>query len=97
MLESELTMRKELNNIFGEDLRILAIQTRDRLHITQKEMGEKLYMSESSYSDIETGRSHCSMPTAILLLEMQEDPKSFLQSSVRKATGQEGKEVQLVR
>ena len=96
MLESALTVRQELSNIFGEDLRILAIQTRDRLDITQKEMSEKLYMSESSYSDIETGRSHCSMPTAILLLEMQDNPKSFLQNSVRKAITLEEKELQTV-
>lgn len=86
-------MRQELYNAFGEDLRILAIQTRDRLGLTQKEMGEKLYMSESSYSDIETGRNHCSMPTAMLLLDMQEDPKIFLHKSVRKATAQEQKEL----
>lgn len=89
-------MRQEISNIFGEDLRILAIQTRDRLNLTQKEMREKLYMSESSYSDIETGRSHCSMPTAILLLEMQEEPKRFLQNSVSKAIGREEKELQPV-
>ena len=86
-------MRRELMNSFGEDLRILAIQTRDRLDLTQKEMGEKLYMSESSYSDIETGRSNCSMPTAMLLLDMQENPKSFLQNSVRKATKYKEKEL----
>ncbi len=59
-------------------------------------MGEKLYMSESSYSDIETGRSHCGMPTALLLLEMQEEPKRFLQNSVSKAIGREEKEFQPV-
>ena len=86
-------MRQELYNAFGEDLRILAIQTRDRFGLTQKEMGEKLCMSESSYSDIETGRSYCSMPTAILLLDMQEKPKIFLQKSVAKATKQKKKEL----
>ena len=86
-------MRQELYYAFGEDLRILAIQIKDRLGLTQKEMGEKLYMSESSYSDIETGRSYCSMPTAILLLDMQEQPKIFLHKSVRKATKQEEKEL----
>ena len=89
-------MRQKISNTFGEDLRILAIQTRDRLGLTQKEMGEKLYMSESSYSDIETGRSHCSMPTAILLLDMQEEPKIFLQSSVTKAIKQTDKDFQPV-
>lgn len=89
-------MRPELSNIFGEDLRILAIQTRDRLGLTQKKMGELLYMSESSYSDIETGKSHCSMATAILLLEMQKEPKKFLQNTVSKATGRKEMELQPV-
>ena len=99
MLESVLimqNMRDELNDIFGEDLRVLSIQTRDRLDITQLVMGEKLYMSESSYSDIETGRSHCSMTTAILLLEMQDDPKSFLENTVKKAKEQEEEGLQPV-
>ena len=87
-------MRQEPSNVFGEDLRILTIRTRNRLDITQKEMGELLYMSESSYSDIETGKSHCSMATAILLLEMQKEPKQFLQNTVSKATGRKAKELQ---
>lgn len=53
-------------------------------------------MSESSYSDIETGRSHCGMPTAILLLNMQDEPKFFIRSCVKKAIGIEEKEVQTV-
>ena len=89
-------MRQELSKIFGSELRYLAIETRERLDITQKEMGELLYMSESSYSDIETGRSNCGMPTAILLLNMQSDPKFFIRSCVKKAIGIEEKEVQTV-
>ena len=73
----------------GEDLRILAIRTRDRLGLTQREMGERLHISESSYSDIETGKSYCSMPTSMRLLDMQEDPGSFIHTSVRKAEMQE--------
>ena len=52
-------MQQEIYASLGEDLRILAIRTRDRFGLTQKEMGERLHMSESSYSDIETGRSYC--------------------------------------
>lgn len=77
--ERYMKMRKELHEIFGEELRLLAIGTRDGLDLTQKEMGNKLHMSESSYSDIETGKNHCSMVSAILLLEMQENPKVFLE------------------
>ena len=89
-------MRHELSIILGEELRFLAIRTRARLDLTQKEMGEKLYMSESSYSDIETGRTHCGMLTAVLLLDMQEDPKEFLQNAEQKIAAWYEKEMQPV-
>ena len=89
-------MRQELNYILGEELRFLAIDTRERLRLTQKEMGEKLYMSESSYSDIETGRTHCSMLSAMLLLTMQEDPKEFLRKAEIKIAKWYEKEMQPV-
>ena len=77
-------------------MRFLAIDTRERFALTQKEMGEKLYMSESSYSDIETGRTHCSMLSAMLLLTMQEDPKEFLRKAEIKIAKWYEKEMQPV-
>ena len=71
-------IRDDLKIILGEEFRLLAIKTRERLNLTQREMGERLQMSESSYSDIETGRSNCGTLTAMLLLSFQEDPKAFL-------------------
>ncbi len=73
-------IRQELERIvLGEEYRYLAIETRDRINLTQKEMGERLYMSESSYSDIETGETNCAGTlTATLLLGMQNDPAEFL-------------------
>lgn len=77
-------MREEYERILGEELRYLAIETRDRLGLTQKEMGMRLQMCESSYSDIETGRSACGALTEILLLSMQDDPKDFLDRVMAK-------------
>lgn len=77
-------------------MRFLAIDTRERFALTQKEMGEKLYMSESSYSDIETGRTHCSMLSAMLLLTMQDDPKGFLRNAEVKIAKWYEKEMQPV-
>ncbi len=57
---------------------MLAIRTRDRLQLTQKEMAERLEMSESSYSAIETGASMCGTLTAMLLLLEHEDADVFL-------------------
>lgn len=72
-------IRDDLKHILGEELRFLAIETRERLDLTQKEMGERLQMSYSNYSDIETGRIDCcSTLTAVLLLCMQDDPTVFL-------------------
>lgn len=74
-----IVMRQEFEKILGEELRYLAIETRDRLGLTQKEMGEHLQMVESSYSDIETGQTICcSALTEILLLKMQNNPKDFV-------------------
>jgi len=71
-------MRNKQNELLKEELRTLAIRTRDLLHFTQKEMATRLVMSESSYSDIETGKAMCGTLTAVLLLSMQEDPNTYL-------------------
>ena len=60
--------------------------TRNHLSLTQREMSLLLVMSESSYSDIETGRTICGMLTTILLLKMQEDPAEFLAETGQKVT-----------
>ena len=71
-------MREEMEALLKEDLRVLAIRTRDRLGYKQKQMAEKLVMSDSSYSDIETGEYMCGTLTAILLLIAQSDPDQYL-------------------
>lgn len=74
-----IAVRQELEYILGKEYRYLAIETRDRLKLTQKEMSERLYMNEEAYSDIETGKTICvGTLTATLLLRMQEDPDIFL-------------------
>ena len=77
-------IRDVLETILGDEFRFLAIKTRERLHLTQREMSDKLQMSESSYSDIERGIYHCSVLTAILLLNMQNDPNCFLNTVTQK-------------
>ena len=67
-------MRQQMETILKEELRKLAIMTRDELHLTQREMAESLEMSESSYSDIETGRTMCGTLTTTLLLGKLGDP-----------------------
>ena len=71
-------IRDNLEVILGEEFRFLAIKTRERLQLTQREMGDRLQMSESSYSDIERGVHNPDALSAILLLNMQDDPNCFL-------------------
>ena len=79
LLPQSQYLRQEFERILGEELRYLAIETRERLGLTQKEMGEDLQMGETSYSELERGETICaSALTEILLLRIQEDPNVFL-------------------
>lgn len=89
-------MRIEKEKVLKEELRFLAIKTRDRLQITQKEMGKRLEMSESSYSDIETGESMCGTLTTVLLLGLQPDPHEFINNTASKFQKLYEKEIQTV-
>lgn len=71
-------MRDEMEKLLKEELRTLAIRTRDRLDYKQKRAAEALVMSDSSYSDIETGVNMCGTLTAVLLLMAQPDPNEYL-------------------
>ena len=89
-------MRDKMEEILKEELRVLAIRTRDKLGITQKEMAKRLVMSESSYSDIETGKAMCGTLTAVLLLNMQDDPNTDLLRLRELFEKQHEKEMQAV-
>ena len=87
-------MRNKLEKMWGTERRFLAIRTRNHLSLTQREMSLLLVMSESSYSDIETGRTICGMLTTILLLKMQEDPADFLTETGQEVTKRLEKEAE---
>lgn len=70
-------MRDKVERILKQELRFLALKTRNRLELTQKQMSEFLFMNEKSYSDIETGVYMCGTLTCIILIMMQEDPSAF--------------------
>ena len=72
-------MRHIAEKTLKEDLRVLAIRERERLGLTQRQMAERLMMSESSYSDIETGKAMCGTLTAVLLLAALETPQLYLE------------------
>ena len=74
------TMKEEMKSVLRQRLRVLALETRATLGLTQKEMSELLSIGERSYSDIESGTSICGTLTVILLLSLQDDPNLILQS-----------------
>ena len=52
-------MRQEKDKIIKTVFRTLALKTRERLDLTQKEMADRLDMCERSYFDIEAGKTKC--------------------------------------
>lgn len=87
-------MREEMEKVLKREFRELALKTRNRLGLTQKAMSELLSMSENSYCDIENGTYMCGTLTATLLLSMQEDPTSLLQTLRKKFEELFAKEMQ---
>ena len=75
-------MRHIAEKTLKEDLRVLAIRERERMGLTQRQMAERLMMSESSYSDIETGKAMCGTLTVVLLLAALEAPQLYLEGIV---------------
>lgn len=75
----DTVMRNEMEAIFKETFRDLALKTRYNRGLTQAKMAEALVMSERSYEDIETGRSACGSLTTILLLMEVDDPQEVLE------------------
>ena len=77
-------MREEKEHVLKAELRVLALKTRDSLGLTQREMAERLSMSENSYSDIETGAYMCGTLTTVLLLMEHEDANKYLEYLKKK-------------
>lgn len=77
-------MRNEFEALLKEELRILALTTREQRQLKQKNMAEALMMNDTSYSDIETGTYMCGTLTAFLLLMMQPDPNRVLRTLEKK-------------
>ncbi len=85
-----------MEELLKNELRALAITTREQLRLTQKEMADKLEMSESSYSDIETGKYMCGTLTVVLLLAELENSYDYLHRLCDKFHALYEKEMQTV-
>ena len=71
-------MREKLEYLLKNDMRALALRTREDMNLTQDKMSEILFMSKRSYADIESGASACGALTVILLLMYLPNPSEFL-------------------
>lgn len=89
-------MRDKIEQMLKQELRLIALKTRNHLALTQKQMSELLFMNEKSYSDIETGVYMCGTLTCIILIMMQEDPNAFLQNLRQKIDKVYDEEMQVV-
>ncbi len=85
-------MRHIVEKTLEEDLRALAIREMECAGLTQRQMAERLVMSEGSYSDIGTGEAMCGVLTVIPPLVGLEKPllypeglKGLLRESYEKA------------
>ena len=67
-----------MKSVMKTEFRNLALTTRYKLGLTQREMSELLSMSEHAYSEIEVGKTSCGTLTSILLIQLQDNPQEFL-------------------
>ena len=89
---SKKTMRKNIEAVYKDTFRDIALKTRFDLGFTQAKMSEALLMSERSYEEIESGRSACGAVTAMLLLlyiEHRNEVLDKLKTSMEKAYDEE--------
>ena len=89
---SKKTMRKNIEAVYKDTFRDIALKTRFDLDFTQAKMSEALLMSERSYEEIESGRSACGAVTAMLLLlyvEHRDEVLDELKTSMEKAYDEE--------
>ncbi len=73
-----------MENLLKNELRVVAIQTREKHGFTQAKMADFLVMATRSYADIEDGVNMCGTLTAILLLIDMDNRELFLDDLQRK-------------
>lgn len=71
-------MKKRCSIALRNFFRARIIQTRNTLHLTQRQKADALMMAERSYAALESGESGCSALTlALFLAYFCEDPTAF--------------------
>lgn len=81
---TENLLREKMNQTLKNELRLMILETRACLELTQNKMSDRYVMSESSYSSLEKGEYMCGTLTAILLISDQEDPAQALRKIAAK-------------
>ena len=84
MIEKHHSLRDQMGQIMKHELHTMLLRTRQHMDLTQTKMAEHYVMSNTSYSDLERGKTSCGTLTMLLLLNDQEDPGAALQNLVNK-------------
>ena len=74
--------RRQMQKVLKRNLHVLLLRTRDHMGLKQYEMAEHYVMSNTSYSDLERGKTSCGTLTLLLLLHDQDDPKAALDALI---------------
>ena len=71
-------MKKRCSIALRNFFRARIVQTRNTLHLTQRQMADALMMAERSYAALESGESGCGALTmALFLTHFCDDPTAF--------------------
>ena len=84
MNEKHHSQREQMEHLMKHELHTMLLRTRQNLDLTQNKMAEHYVMSNTSYSELERGKTSCGTLTMLLLLNDQEDPRATLQNLVKK-------------
>lgn len=77
-------LREQMENELGNLLRVVAIQDRNNMHLTQSQYAEALIMSLRSYQKIEGGENDCGALTAFLLIARHEKREAIFEEVCEK-------------
>lgn len=82
MKHNNHSSRRQMQETLKQNLHVLLLRTRDQMGLKQHEMAEHYAMSNTSYSDLERGKTSCGTLTVLLLLHDQDDPKAVIDTLI---------------
>lgn len=77
-------IREQMKAELGKTLRVIAIQARENMNMTQSQFADALVMSLRSYQKIEGGKCDCGALTAFLLIAHQSNRQMIFEEVCEK-------------